>query len=139
MWATKKVSRVRNAKKRAWIKYKKSNQDQKLHNKYKCKLRLSVKTNREAKHNFEHRLADNIKKNPKSLYAYVSSKSRSNNTVGSLLDSDKVLSDRREIANFLNAYFSSVFTGEDLVNISEPSKVFSSTNENSLYDIRITE
>ena len=67
MWATKKVSRVRNAKKRAWIKYKNSNQDQKLHNKYKCKLRLSVKTNREAKHNFEHRLAENIKKNPKSF------------------------------------------------------------------------
>lgn len=78
-WATRKVKSLREAKKEAWLKYVKSGKDIKLYASYKEKLRESVKENNKAKIIFEKNLADNIKRNSKSFYAYVRSKQR--NTV----------------------------------------------------------
>ena len=124
-WVTKKVQRCRIAKKNAWIKYLKSNKDSQMYEKYKSKLRISVRVNRKAKQEFEQKLADNIKSDCKSFYSYINSKSRSKKKIGPLKDlSNNVIIDNKETADFLNDYFSSVFTEEDLNHIPTPTNVF---------------
>ena len=61
------------------------------------------------------KLADNVKNDSKSFYAYVRSKQRSKVRVGPLKDtSGKIISDNKDAANLLNEYFSSVFTVENV-------------------------
>ena len=71
---TREVIRVRKAKVKAWNNYIKSGRNSLLYDIYKSKLRLSVRENNKAKRNFEERLANNIKNDSKSFYAYVRSK-----------------------------------------------------------------
>ena len=125
-WATRKVKSCRIAKKNAWIKYQKSNKDSRMYEEYKNKLRLSVKVNKKAKQEFEQKLADNIKSDCKSFYSYINSKSRSKGKIGPLKDScSNLITDSKESADFLNKYFSSVFTEEDLQHVPTPTNVFS--------------
>jgi hypothetical protein len=139
-WATRKVKKLREAKKQAWLKYVKSGKDSKLYESYKEKLRKSVKENNEAKIMFEKNLADNIKRDCKSFYAYVRSKQRNKIRVGPLKDSTgSIISDSRAIANLLNNYFSSVFTVEDLSNIPNPNSNFDFTNSEILTELLINE
>ena len=139
-WVTKRVQRFRKAKKEAWLKYQRSNKDTKLYDEYKKKLNKSVKENKRAKERFEQRLANNIKKDCKSFYSYISSKSRSNNKIGPLKDSsNNVLKTSKEAANFLNSYFSSVFTKEDLENIPTPVSMYQGNLSECLREITITE
>ena len=115
-WATNKVRKCRRVKKEAWLKYINSNKEDRLYQIYKTKLRNSVKENRKAKHTFEEKLADNIKQDSKSFYAYVNSKKRSNNKIGPLKNPQgKTIENNKETADTLNSYFSSVFTNEDIL------------------------
>ena len=139
-WATNKVRELRIAKKNAWIKYQKSGKDANLYEEYKYKLRQSVSENRRAKETFELRLAENIKHDPKSFYSYISSKARSDNKVGPLKNADgEVVTGNKETADFLNRYFSSVFTKENLHNMPEADDIFEGSVDQSLSDIEITE
>jgi hypothetical protein len=53
------------------------------------------------------------KKNAKSFYAHVSSKTKVKDAVGPLLNSDgNYVSDNEAMCNILNDYFGSVFTEE---------------------------
>ncbi len=85
-WVTKKVTRLRRAKKKAWMKYVKGDKDELLFENYKKKLKLSTEHNKEAKHSYEVKLAENIKNDIKSFYAYVSNKARSSKKIGPLKD-----------------------------------------------------
>ncbi len=124
-WVTKKVKTFRKAKKNAWIKYQKSNKNCALYEEYKSKLRQSVQENKKAKQQFEEKLADNIKQDCKSFYAYCNSKSRSSHKVGPLRDLDNnIIHDNKNIATLLNNYFSSVFTVENLENVPEAKRMF---------------
>ena len=124
-WVTKRVTRFRRAKTKAWNKYISSGKDQKFFDRYKIKLRKSVRENRKAKENYEQRLASNIKTDCKSFYSYVNSKRRAKDRVGPLKDSaGKVLNNDRETAEVLNDYFSSVFTVEDLSYIPNAKQMF---------------
>lgn len=126
--------------KQAWIKYVKSGKDSKLYEIYKVKLRKSVQENNKAKIMFEKNLADNIKRDSKSFYAYVRSKQRNKVKVGPLKDSSKnIISDPRAMADLLNNYFSSVFTIENLSDIPNSSSKFDSSNSEILTDIHIDE
>lgn len=139
-WVTRKVKRLREAKKNAWLKYVKSGKDSKLYESYKEKLRKSVQENNKAKIKFEKNLADNIKRDSKSFYAYVRSKQRNKVKVGPLKDSrGSIISDSRAIADLLNNYFSSVFTVENLSYIPIPSSCFDFTKSEILTEIRIEE
>lgn len=139
-WVTKTVKKLRLAKKRAWVKYQKSNKNSRLYEEYKCKLRQSVKQNKKAKLEFEHKLADNIKNDCKSFYSYISSKSRSNNKIGPLRDeNNRLINENKEKANVLNGYFCSVFTHENLLNMPEASNVFRGGGNEQLIDITVTE
>ena len=139
-WVTRKVKRLKEAKKKAWLKYVNSGKDIKLYVSYKEKLRKSVKENNKAKIMFEKNLADNIKRDSKSFYAYVRSKQRNKVKVGPLKDSTgSIISDSRAIADLLNNYFSSVFTVEDLSFIPNASSKFDLQNAEILSEIRIDE
>ena len=79
----------------------------------------------EAKRGFESRLADNIKNDKKSFFAYVRSKSKSRVNIGSVRGSDGALIDNRQlISEEFNKFFSSVFTEEDMKTIPEPHMFF---------------
>lgn len=139
-WVTKRVTRFRKAKKKAWNNYVKSGRDSHLYEVYKEKLKLSVKENKIAKQNFEEKSVNNIKKDSKSFYAYVSSKKRANNKVGPLRDSaGNILNENKLNADLLNKYFSSVFTKENLHSIPSPVNIFNENNDQVLDTINITE
>ena len=125
-WINKAVVKCRRAKVKAWNKYISSGRNsQLLYDKYKQILRKSVQTNNKAKIEFEKKLADNVKNDSKSFYAYVRSKQRSKVRVGPLKDtSDKIISDNKEAANLLNEYFASVFTVENVNNVPNPINFF---------------
>lgn len=117
-WVTKEARRTRVAKKKAWNDYIKSGRDSRLYELYKAKLKLSKSVNNKAKYNYEKYLADNIKNDTKSFYAYVNNKKVSSNKVGPMQDSQgNLVENNKVVANLLNNYFSSVFAVEDLNNV----------------------
>ena len=139
-WATRQVKRLRKAKKQAWLDYVNSGKDIKLYDIYKEKLRKSVQENKKAKIEFEKNLANNIKKDSKSFYAYVRSKQRNKVKVGPLKDNaGNIISDSKVTANLLNSYFSSVFTNEDLSVIPNPISNFDFANSEILAELYIDE
>ncbi len=83
------------------------------------------------------RLADNIKEDPKSFYAYVQSKSKARVGIGPLKDDrGKVVDDVAEMTELLNNYFASVFTVE---NEGVPEAKDCNGNEEILENIEINE
>ena len=88
---------------------------------------------------FLKRLADNIKKDPKSFFAYTRSKTRKKDSVGPLVDIEgKVTTDSVKTANVLNDYFASVFTDEVTDNLPEPIQIVIKTMEESLQNVEFT-
>ena len=81
-WMNKKADKARLAKKEAWNAFSRSGRDERLYDFYQEKLRTSVKEIRHAKLQYEHKLSNEIKTNPKNFYSYINSKSRVQNKVG---------------------------------------------------------
>ena len=72
-----------------------------------------------------HKLAQNIKSDSKSLYAYVRSKQNVRDRVGPLEDNaGNTISQGILMAGELNMHFSSVFTREDTSSIPVPETKF---------------
>jgi hypothetical protein len=139
-WVTKKVRKCRQIKKKAWINYVNSNRDDRLYQIYKTKLNISVMENRKAKRIFEEKLANNIKNDAKSFFAYANSKKRSNNKVGPLRNSQgEVLENSKQTADLLNDYFASVFTVEDSSSLPEAVKFFRGPQSECLSMLEINE
>lgn len=124
-WVTKDVVKCRRAKKKAWNNYIKSGRNLFLYEVYKSKLRESVTCNNKAKEEFELKLANNIKQDCKSFYAYVRSKQRCKDKVGPLKDDlGNVINSDKVTADILNKYFSTVFTKEDKTTIPVAAQIF---------------
>ena len=130
-WVTKEVVRCRRAKKKAWNKYVKSGKNLQLYQQYVNKRKQCTVVNKKAKEEYETKLANNIKEDSKSFYAYIRSKQRCKEKVGPLKDTlGNVVNDDKLNADLLNRYFVSVFTNEDLNYIPEPDNVFVDRNVN---------
>jgi ribonucleases P/MRP protein subunit RPP40 len=140
-WVTRQAVKCRKAKVKAWNNYIKSGRNRELYETYKLKLRVSVKENNKAKQCFEEKLADNIKNDSKSFYAYVKSKQRTKARVGPLKDSTgKIVTEDQVAADIMNSYFASVFTVEDRNNIPEPEGNLNCELESlKLKEIKVTE
>ena len=81
---------------------------------YKEALNAATNEVRKSKRNVEHKLAQNIKSDSKSFYAYVRSKQNVRYKVGSLEDNaGNIITQEFLMAEELNRHFSSVFTRED--------------------------
>ena len=139
-WATRKVVRLREKKKNAWNLYVSSGRNRQLYKKYMNILTESVKENKKAKRDFEEKLANIIKHDSKSFYAYVRSKQRNKSRAGPFKDhTGSVVTCNTTAANLLNNYFSSVFTKEDLSYIPIPANIFPNPMTDELSDIVIDE
>ena len=66
--------------------------------------------------------------NSKSFYSYVKSKQRSKDKIGPLkIDRGEILMKDEEMCTFLNDYFLSVITKEDVENVPIPQQKFQGT------------
>jgi len=84
--------------------------------KYIKAFQMARTETRRAKFNFEKKLAQNIKMDNKSIYAYA--RSQNNTCTGPILSASRELkTDAGDMAEELNNYFSSAFTKEDINNL----------------------
>ena len=110
-----------------------------------CKIaqRKAVKEYKKAKTQFEGKLAKDIKINPKSVYAYVRSKSKVKDSVDPLKDSNgqnEKNEDNEDMGSLLNKYFGSVFTSENFVNeLPEVQFFLNKDKSNMLSNIVLTQ
>jgi ribonuclease P/MRP protein subunit RPP40 len=88
---------------------------------YKMIRNSIIKEIRDAKKEQEFKLAEKIKEDPKSFYAYVRSKTSVKVKVGPLMEEGKLVSDSEGMSRVLNHYFSAVFTIEDRCNMPKGS------------------
>ena len=135
-WITDKVKKLSSLKKQLWHINQASGW--KSHNLVKEYTLIRNQVKKEAKLatiNFEQTLANN-KKNPKLLYAYVSSRQKTKDPIGAIRNNNNtIITDKREIANTLNEQFSSVFVNEPS-NISLPNFASRTNNKIANFDIK---
>ena len=92
---------------------------------YKEALKTATNEVRNCKRNYEHKLAQNIKSDSMSFYAYVRSKQNVRDKVGPLVDNvGKVIKHGFLMAEELNLDFSSVFTTENTSSLPVPETKF---------------
>ena len=111
---TKKVMRMIRKKRRMWRFYSsdpraKHDFDQyQAYKKIQKEVQAAVKN---AKRNYERKLAKDCKKNPKAFWSYLKKKTSNRVSVGPLRGTDnQLVTDNKEQANILNNCYCSVFT-----------------------------
>ena len=110
---SKEAFRKLRYKQNMWRVYKHTGKD-KDYEVYKEALNAATNEVRKAKRNCEHKLAQNVKSDSKSFYAYVRSKQNVRDKVGPLEDNaGHIITEGCLMAEELNVHFSSVFTRED--------------------------
>ena len=98
-----------------WMVYKHTGKDTD-YDAYKEALNAATNEVRKSKRNFEHKLAQNIKSDSKSFYAFVRSRPNVRDKVGPLEDNfGNRVTQGFLMAEELNMHFSSVFTRKILV------------------------
>ena len=94
---------------------------------------------RKCKRNFEHTLAQRIRSDRKSFYAYVRSKQNVRDKVGPLVDNaGNIITQGFLMAEELNMHFSSVFTGKDTSSLPVPVTKFNGSEEERLGQLVVT-
>jgi hypothetical protein len=138
-WMNREAFRSVKRKRKKWKKYKESGSHVDFLA-YKSCQNETTRIIRESKKNFEEKLAQNIKKDTKSFYAYARDRLRCRVSVGPLEDeSGELHSDEAEQANILNRFFVSVFTEEGDDERPEPDVKFTGQPEEKLCDVVINE
>ena len=121
---SKEAFRKIRYKQNMWRVYKHTGKD-KDYDAYKEALNAATNEVRKSKRNFEHKLAQNIKSDSKSFYAYVRSKQNVRDRVGPLEDNaGNKITQGIVMAEELNMHFSSVFTREDTSSLPVPETKF---------------
>ena len=138
LWITKKAKRMIRRKERAWRRYQKQ-KTTKNHEYYKrCQIEAKQEV-RQAKKDFERKLAQNIKDDSKSFYAYVRSKQKIKDAVGPLkTETGETIPPGQQTADTLNNFFASVFT-EERDDVPTPDPMFTGPEEEKMKDIDISE
>ena len=118
-WLNRDAITAVQDKKRAWKTYTFC-KTQQNYQKYAGKRNKATRACRDAKINFERKLANNIKTDSKSFWSYVRSQSKTKSGIGDLESQDgSLLSTDIQKAELLNSFFASVFTTEDLTSVPE--------------------
>ena len=135
---SKEAFRKIRHKQNMWRVYKHTGKDQD-YVVYKEALYAATNEVRKSKRNFELKLAQNIKSDSKSFYAYVRSKQDVRDKVGPLEDNagDKI-TEGILMAEELNMHFSSVFTREDTSSLPVPETKFNGSEEEMLGQLIVT-
>ena len=94
---------------------------------------------RQAKREFESKIAKNIKKDSKSFFKYVRSKSNAKSFVDLRTDEKgNLISDDKQMGELLNTFFSSVFTNETTEALPTVKQFFNGDTGEKLCDVTIT-
>ena len=135
---SKEAFRKIRHKQNMWRVYKHTGKDQD-YVAYKEALNAATNEVRKSKRNVELKLAQNIKSDSKSFYAYVRSKQNVRDKVGPLEDNagDKI-TEGILMAEELNMHFSSVFTREDTSSLPVPETKFNGSDEEKLGQLIVT-
>ena len=122
---SKEAFRKIRYKQNMWRVYKHTGKD-KDYDAYKEALNAATNEVGKSKRNFEHKLAQNIKSDSKSFYAYVRRKQHVRDRVGPLEDNaGNIITEGVVLmAEELNTHFSSVFTREDTSSFTVPETKF---------------
>ena len=92
-----------------------------------------------ARQSFEKKLASNIKYDKKSFYAYARSKAKSKIEISSVLDDiGNQAHEDLQMTETFNAYFTSVFTREDVSSLPDPVNIFTDSDDKKLMDVEFT-
>ena len=135
---SKEAFRKIRYKQNMWRVYKHTGTD-KDYDAYKEALNAATNEVRKSKRNFEHKLAQNIKSDSKSFYAYVRSKQNVRDKVGPLVDNaGNIITQGFLMAEELNMHFSSVFTREDTSSIPVPDTKFKGSEGERLGQLVVT-
>ena len=138
-WMSYKALIARRTKCSLWRKYRSTKNEEDYYN-YKKAHNCGTKEIRLAKKNFEKKLADNIKTDPKSLYSYTRSKMKTKDRVGPLFYTNDIgITDDQIAADELNNFFSSIFTKEYIEIIPQPVQMFQEEEKYELSDSVLTE
>ncbi|NWZ98260.1 PO11 protein, partial [Nesospiza acunhae] len=109
-WLGKEVLEKLRNKKRMYQHWKEGQVSKEI---FKKAARACRKKIREAKTQFEFRMATSVKDNKKCFYKYVNARRKGKTSLCSLLDKGgNLVSTDEEKAEVLNAYFASVFSGK---------------------------
>ena len=138
LWLTRKALKAVRRKQRAWRKYQKRKTAENKRHYEKCQTDAKRET-RIAKRDFERKIAENIKTDPKSFYSYVRSKQKVKDAVGPLKNDDgETLQPGQETADALNNFLTSVFTKEDS-EVPTPVQMYKGPEDEKLTNIKIDE
>ena len=106
---------------------------------YKEALNAATNEVRKYNRNFEHKLAQHIKSDSKSFYAYVRSKQKVRDRVGPLEDSaGNTITQGVLMAEEVNKHFSSVFTRGDTSSLHVPKTKFEGSEGERLGQLVVT-
>ena len=120
LWFNRTVRSAIKDKHKSWNKFNKNKSDTnwESYKEIRNNTCMIIKT---AKMEFEDKITNEIKGNPKTFWNYVNSKSGSKTSMGDLLGPNgETIENEQEKANILNTYFNSVFTKEDLTTSPAP-------------------
>ena len=107
---------------------------------YKEALNAATHEVRKSKRNFEHKLAQHIKSDSKSFYAYVRSKPNGRDKIGPLEDNaGNIITQGFLMAEELNRPSSSVFTREDTSLLPVPETKFKVSEGERLGQLVVTQ
>ena len=121
-----------------WRIYKHTGKD-KDYEVYKEALNAATKEVRKCNRNFEHKLAQNIKSDSNSFYAYLRSKQNVWDKVGPLEDNvGNIITHGFLMTEELNLPFSSVFTREDTSSLPVPEIKFNGPKGEMLGQLVVT-
>ena len=137
---SKEAFRKIRHKQNMWRVYKQTGTD-KDYDAYKEALNAATNEVRKSKRNFEHKLAQNIKSDSKSFYAYIRSKQNVRDKVGPLEDNAgniNIITQGFLMAEELNRHFSSVFTREDTSSLPVPETKFKGSDGERLGQLVVT-
>ena len=135
---SKEAFRQIRHKQNMWRVYKHTGRDQD-YVVYKEALNAATNEVRKSKRNLELKLAQNIKSDNKSFYAYVRSKQNVRDKVGPLEDNaGDIITGGILMAEELNMHFSSVFTREDTSSLPVPERKFNGSEGERLGQLVVT-
>ena len=135
---SKEAFRKIRHKQNMWRVYKHTGKDE-HYEVYKESLNVATNEVRKSKRNFELKLAQNIKSDSNSFYAYVRSKQNVRDKVGPLEDNaGDILTEGFSMAEELNMHFSSVFTREDTSSLPVPETKFNGSEWERLGQLVVT-
>ena len=112
-WLNRDIKGLIKERRKAWDVFKKDKSDNSKRENYNKCRNLASRETIKAKSDYEEKIANDCKKNPKQFWKHINSKIKSRDKIVELEDKQgNITRNDHDKAELLNDYFSSVFTNE---------------------------